>query len=162
MQPTHNSSECMPCAIVMPKVKHIYCMRTLTRYSRLKYMQLQNRCNMGIQWTGVLYSVVLTRQSTPPISQCNSPYNEFTSVWSKCVYNSNITTKLKANFKRVINIVYLPWKTLTQLENPMFVCQPTLPPKWIRLLSNKDSWLDTRSDVLISVSIASNSRHSLL
>ena len=41
---------------------------------------LQNRCYMCIQWTCVLYSVVITRQSNPSISQFNSPRNEFMSV----------------------------------------------------------------------------------
>jgi len=49
---------------------------------------LQNRCYMCIQRTCVLYSVVITWQSNPPISQFNSPYNEFTSVWSMFVYNT--------------------------------------------------------------------------
>ena len=48
---------------------------------------LQNRCYMCIQWTRVLYSVVITWQSDPPISQFNSPCNELTSVWSMFVYN---------------------------------------------------------------------------
>ena len=39
-----------------------------------------HRCYMCTQWTRVLYSVVLTRQSNPSISQ-------FTSFWSKFVYN---------------------------------------------------------------------------
>ena len=39
-----------------------------------------------IQWTRVLYSVVITHQSNPPISQFNSPCTEFTSVWSMFVY----------------------------------------------------------------------------
>ena len=43
---------------------------------------LQIRCYMCIQWTCVLYSVVLTWQSNPPISPFNSPCNELTSVWS--------------------------------------------------------------------------------
>jgi len=43
---------------------------------------------MCLQWTRVLYSVVITRQSNPPISQFNSPCNEFTSVWSMFVYNT--------------------------------------------------------------------------
>ena len=43
---------------------------------------------MCMQLTRVLYSVVLTRQSNPPISQFNSPCNEFTSVWSMFVYNT--------------------------------------------------------------------------
>jgi len=34
---------------------------------------------MSIQCTLVLYSVVITQQSNPPISQFNSPRNEFTS-----------------------------------------------------------------------------------
>ena len=41
-----------------------------------------------IQWTHVLYSVVITRQSNPPISQYNSPCNKFTSFCSMFVYNS--------------------------------------------------------------------------
>jgi len=45
---------------------------------------------MCIQWTRVLYSVVLTGQSNPPISQFNTPCNEFTSVWSMFVYNNRI------------------------------------------------------------------------
>jgi len=44
---------------------------------------------MCIQWTRVLYYVVITRQSNPPISQFNSPCNEFMSVWSMFVYNNN-------------------------------------------------------------------------
>ena len=43
---------------------------------------------MCIQWTPVLNSVVLTGQSNPPISQFNTPCNEFTSVWSMFVYNT--------------------------------------------------------------------------
>jgi len=43
---------------------------------------------MCIQWTRVLYSVVITQQSNPPISQFISPCNDFTSVWSMCVYNA--------------------------------------------------------------------------
>jgi len=37
---------------------------------------------MCIQWTRVLYSVVITRPPYPPISQFSRPCNEFTSVWS--------------------------------------------------------------------------------
>ena len=47
---------------------------------------------MYIQWTRVLYSVVLTRQSNPPISHFNSPCNEFKSVWSMFVYNTSYTS----------------------------------------------------------------------
>ena len=43
---------------------------------------------MCIQWTHVLYSVVITRQSNSPISQFNSLCNEFTSVWTMFVYNT--------------------------------------------------------------------------
>jgi len=35
-----------------------------------------------IQWTRVIYSVVITWQSNPPISQFNRPCREFTCVWS--------------------------------------------------------------------------------
>mgnify|MGYP006890621568 CR=1 FL=1 len=37
---------------------------------------------MCIQWTRVLFSVVIPRQSNPPISQFNCPCNKFTWVWS--------------------------------------------------------------------------------
>ena len=46
---------------------------------------------MCIQWTRVLYSGVITRQSKPPISQFNSLCNEFTSFWSMFVYNTLCT-----------------------------------------------------------------------
>ena len=48
---------------------------------------MQNRCYMSIEWTRVIYSLVITRQSNPPISQFNSPCNEFTSFWSMFLYN---------------------------------------------------------------------------
>ena len=51
---------------------------------------LQNRWYMCIQWTRALYSVVITWQSNPPISQFNSSCNEFPSVWSMFVYNTII------------------------------------------------------------------------
>jgi len=50
---------------------------------------LQNRCYMCIQWTQVLYSVVITQQSNPPISQFNRWCNDFTSVLSMFVYMYN-------------------------------------------------------------------------
>ena len=43
---------------------------------------------MCIQWTRALYSVVITRQSNPPISQFNNPCNEFTDVWSMFVHTT--------------------------------------------------------------------------
>jgi len=43
---------------------------------------------MCIQWTRVIYSVVIAWQSNPPILQFNSPCDEFTSVWSMFVYNT--------------------------------------------------------------------------
>jgi len=39
---------------------------------------------MGIQWTRVLYSVVITRHSNPPISQFNSVMNS--GVSGQCLY----------------------------------------------------------------------------
>ena len=51
-------------------------------------------CYMCIQWSRVLYSVVITRQSNPPISQFNSPCNDFTSVWSMFQCNNyNLSTE---------------------------------------------------------------------
>ena len=47
---------------------------------------------MCVQLTHVLYSVVITWQSNPPISQFNSPCNEFMSVWSMFVYNTYTLT----------------------------------------------------------------------
>jgi len=49
---------------------------------------MQNRCYMCIQWTRVLYSGVLTRQSNPSITQFNSPCNKPMSVWSMFVYSN--------------------------------------------------------------------------
>jgi len=43
---------------------------------------------MCIQWTCIIYSVVITWQSNPPISRFNSLCNKFTSVWSMFVYNT--------------------------------------------------------------------------
>ena len=43
---------------------------------------------MCIQWTHVIFSVVIIWQSNAPISQFNSLCNEFTSVWSMFVYNN--------------------------------------------------------------------------
>jgi len=43
---------------------------------------------MCVQWTRVLYSVVITGQSNPPISQFNSTCNGFMSVWSMFVYST--------------------------------------------------------------------------
>ena len=48
---------------------------------------LQNRCYTCIQWTRVLYSLVITWQSNPPISQFNCLCNEFTNFWSMFIYN---------------------------------------------------------------------------
>ena len=50
-----------------------------------RHNALQNRCYICIQWTCVLYSIVITLHSNPPISQFNSPCNEFMSV-CQCLY----------------------------------------------------------------------------
>ena len=55
------------------------------------------RWYMWIQWTRVLYSIVITWQSSPPISQLNSMCNAFTSVWSMFVYNT-FSQKLMSTF----------------------------------------------------------------
>ena len=47
-----------------------------------------NRFDMCIQWSHVIYSVVITQQSNPPISQFSRPCDKFTSVWSMFVYNN--------------------------------------------------------------------------
>jgi len=52
--------------------------RILTRNYRITYINaLQNRCYMCNPWTQDMYSVVITRQSNPPISQFSRPCNEF-------------------------------------------------------------------------------------
>ena len=44
---------------------------------------------MCIQWTSVIkYSVEITRQPNPPISQFRRQCNEFTSAWSMFPYNA--------------------------------------------------------------------------
>ena len=48
---------------------------------------LQNRCYICIQWTHVLYSVVKTWKSNPPISQFKRPCNECMSV-CQCLYTA--------------------------------------------------------------------------
>ena len=58
-----------------------YCIRILTWNQRIVTWWY-----MYIHWTRVLYSVVITWQWNPPISQFNSPCNEFTSFWSMFVY----------------------------------------------------------------------------
>jgi len=58
---------------------------------------------MCIQWTRALYSVVIIRQSNPPISQFNSPCNEFMSAWSMFVYN-----KEKISIFVVVSYLFLP------------------------------------------------------
>ena len=65
----------------------MYCMRTLTRYSRINHMDnaLHHMCYMCIQWTRVLYSVVITWQSNSTISQFNSPCND-SRVSGQCLY----------------------------------------------------------------------------
>ena len=53
---------------------------------------------MCIQWTRVLYFVVIKRQSNSPISQFNSLCNEFKSVWSMfaCnMFDEVLRTRLK-------------------------------------------------------------------
>ena len=71
----------------------MYCIGTLTRYSAKITLTnaLQNRCYMCIQW--VLYSVVITQQSHPPISQFKILCNQFMIVWSMFVYNIVIQNK---------------------------------------------------------------------
>jgi len=64
---------------------------------------------MCIQWTRVLYSVVLTRQSNPPISQFNSPCNEFTGVWSMFVY-SNSNSELYTAIINISHVINTSWK----------------------------------------------------
>jgi len=44
---------------------------------------------MCIQLTHVSYSVVITWQSNPPISKSSRPCNEFKSVWSMFLCNTN-------------------------------------------------------------------------
>ena len=47
---------------------------------------------MCLQWTRVLYSVVITTQSNPTISQYNSLCNEYTSLWSMFAYHIMVYT----------------------------------------------------------------------
>jgi len=53
---------------------------------------------MCVQWTSVLYSVVITRQSNLPISQFNRVCTEFMSVWSMFVYNTYILFNTRTHF----------------------------------------------------------------
>ena len=67
---------------------------------------LQNGCYMCLLWTRVLYSIVKTRQSNPPISQFNNPCNEFPSFWSMFEYNT-IHTNLTVAFVLSLFIILL-------------------------------------------------------
>ena len=60
---------------------------------------------MYIQWTRVLYSVVITGQSNRSISQFNSLCNEVMSVWSMFVYN--ITGQMSMYYCFGSNNIYL-------------------------------------------------------
>jgi len=53
-------------------------------------MHYKKRCYTYIQWTGVIYPDVITRQSNPPFSKFNLPWNEIPSVWSMFVYNTHV------------------------------------------------------------------------
>jgi len=72
-------------------------------------MHYKSRCYMCIQWTSVLYSAVITRQSNPPISQFSRSCNEFTSAWSMFVYNTGLLKSvfILVLFKGFITLVYL-------------------------------------------------------
>ena len=62
---------------------------------------------MCIQWTCVLYSVVITLQSNPPISEVSRTCNEFTSVWSMFPCN-----KKKEKERKYENNIKIPIKEL--------------------------------------------------
>ena len=66
-----------------------------------------------IQWTWVLCSVVITWQSNPPISQFNSPCNEFTSFWWMFVYNT--CTQLQPKQSHVYNSLSYSGSMFTKL-----------------------------------------------
>jgi len=73
-------------------------------------------CKIGV--TFVLYSVVITRQSNPSISQFRSPCNEFTSFWSMFVYNNLskvINIKIQIELEYVINCSIAITSTLLQV-----------------------------------------------
>ena len=60
---------------------------------------------MCIQRTRVIYSVVITRPCNLPISEFNSPCNEFTSVWSMFAYNSNVNFEIEYNSNDKIIVI---------------------------------------------------------
>ena len=72
----------------------VYCIHANIDQKLLNKLQgsihYKNRCFMCIQWTRVLYSVVITWYANPLISQFNRPCNEFTSVWSMFPYNAKM------------------------------------------------------------------------
>ena len=68
---------------------------------------------MCIQWTHVLYSVVITLQSNPPISQFNSLCNEFLSVWTMFVYNKQVFKTTKT----IVESIKLLRLLITQIIN---------------------------------------------
>ena len=68
---------------------------------------------MCVQWTRVLYSAVITRQSNPPISQFNSPCNEFTSFWSMFVYNTHPSPQYVFCFDLISGMFFNSLKPIT-------------------------------------------------
>ena len=54
------------------------------------HYEICDTCVYNGQWTRVLYSVVITRQSNPPIPQFNSPCND-SRVSGQCLHTINNT-----------------------------------------------------------------------
>ena len=81
---------------------------------------------MCIHWTHVLYSVVITRQSNPPISQFNSPCNEFTSVRSMFVCNSFLLHTRTITLGQEEALVWFYWVfTPAFINNLRYICLNT-------------------------------------
>ena len=74
------------------------CILKLVWNYRKNYMDqcITNRCQMCIQRTWVIYSVVVTRQSSPSI--VSRPCNELTSVWSMFPYNTVLQDYIRSEF----------------------------------------------------------------
>ena len=80
------------------RVKHILnccCMKTLTRSYWINYEDqcIPNRCYMCIQWTCVIYSVVITWQSNPPFQ------NSTVGVTTSWVFGQRLYTIQIGNLK---------------------------------------------------------------
>ena len=114
---------------------------------------------MCIQWTRVLYSAVITRQSNPPIQQFNSLCNEFMSVRSMFVcyvmlcYVYNMLVK-RWNY-RSSSRVWIKLRSSSRVWIKLFRSSSRV---WIKLRSSSRVWIKLRSSSRVWIKLRPSSR----